>query len=101
MLDYIGHNRYNAGRRKQRGKRRDNHEVPIGGGGKPRCVEKKGNGMKKLMLMAAMFALMVVALAPAAYAKIVTGTNEDDFLRGTDSADEINGLRGDDTLVGR
>jgi hypothetical protein len=56
--------------------------------------------VRKFTLMGMVVALLVAMFATAAYAKIVTGTNDDDRLRGTDKGDQINGLKGNDSLWG-
>ena len=58
--------------------------------------------MKKLTLMGVVVALLVAVFATAAYAKVITGTNDGrDILEGTPRADLINGMGGTDELYGK
>jgi Ca2+-binding RTX toxin-like protein len=59
---------------------------------------------KKLTIMAVLglgLAGVVMAMATAAHAKIITGTNQDDKLVGTANQDQINGIHGDDIIFGK
>jgi Ca2+-binding RTX toxin-like protein len=56
--------------------------------------------VRRLTLMSLVVALLVALFATAAYAKIVTGTNRDDNLKGTAQSDQINGLNGEDSIWG-
>jgi Ca2+-binding RTX toxin-like protein len=45
--------------------------------------------------------LMATCLAGVAYAKIISGTNGDDELKGTAKADQISGYNDADTIWGK
>lgn len=57
--------------------------------------------MRKLTLLAVVVAIMATVFAAPALAKIVSGTNDDDNLRGTRHADQMSGYNGEDTILGR
>ncbi|MGH9027232.1 MAG: hypothetical protein ACRDWD_14120, partial [Acidimicrobiia bacterium] len=54
--------------------------------------------MQRTLLFAAAAALAVLALAPAASAKLIVGTQNDDTLVGTAQRDRIHGRGGNDTI---
>jgi Ca2+-binding RTX toxin-like protein len=56
--------------------------------------------MQKTMMLAAMPAVLVAVFATAAFAKIMTGTNEYDRISGTPRGDQINALDSPDGVYG-
>jgi hypothetical protein len=66
----------------------------------PREPRRK-TGMRKLMLMGALVALLVALVATGALAENVRGTIGSDVLRGTNKADTIRGLKGADKIFGK
>ena len=61
---------------------------------------KKGTEVRKLIVLAIAVAALLVVAAPA-LAKVITGTNGDDVLIGTNNRDDISGKDGDDVIQGR
>ncbi len=57
--------------------------------------------MRNLSMMGLLVALMVAAFAAVAYANIITGTNRDNRLVGTEEKDYIAGWGGQDTIFGK
>jgi Ca2+-binding RTX toxin-like protein len=70
----------------------------------PGSHRKKEQYMSRTLvgvLSAAALTLPLALVASPAQAAVITGTNGDDTLYGTEAPDEISGLRGDDLLAGR
>jgi Ca2+-binding RTX toxin-like protein len=53
------------------------------------------------MVVSVVVAVLAAVFAAPALAKVVTGTNKDNYLRGTAHKDQMNGLKGDDNIWGK
>ncbi len=56
--------------------------------------------MRKLTVMSLVVGLMVALVATPVVAKVITGTNKGDLLKGSPQEDEIRGLGGSDLIEG-